>query len=257
MDIPDRIFDELVRQGKEEERREQTKIKYERRTMWAVIIYATIAGFQSCFVYQSNGINRKAANAAKGSADTAQKELEMSQRPWLKIEPVSLGSFTVDKDGATIKIGISITNVGRSIAQSITFGGWMVALEIQNPRDEQKTRCGNLHSAPGNKFGYVLFPEENLKLEWTFRIASNLIAAIFKFGERINDKAMAPPALFGCVSYQFGFEGGEHQTGFMSTLARADPANPGMDFMFILDPPTTVPPSNLTLSRDVYGNYAY
>ena len=114
MDIPGRIFDELVRQGKEEERREKVRIRLERITMWAVIIYAGIAVFQ---YVQMRRANQLASDAVTNTRDSFREE----QRPyvWLMNQLGSPGLALVKPPTGQILWSWHLTDYGKTPAYKL------------------------------------------------------------------------------------------------------------------------------------------
>ena len=110
MDIPDRIFDELVRQGKEEEHREKTKIKLEQWTLGAVVFYAAVTAFQWYAIRQANS--------------TALQAIVSEERPWLGLDQITpLQDYRL---GGTPYATVKIKNYGKTPAVNIKATLWIV-----------------------------------------------------------------------------------------------------------------------------------
>src|ERR1039457_3490226 len=57
---------------------------------------------------------KQSADAAKTAADTATRELEFSQRPWITVKVRFAGPFTLDRYGASTRIHFRLDNIGHS-----------------------------------------------------------------------------------------------------------------------------------------------
>jgi hypothetical protein len=86
-------------------------------TLIALVAYTTIAKNQWKEMIT-------ATRATKSAADTAQKQLEMSERPWLILQGITVDppGFIFPKDGgAQIGIRPQIRNIGHSVATGVIF----------------------------------------------------------------------------------------------------------------------------------------
>jgi hypothetical protein len=175
--IPHAVTDEYRANNARKDHRERRKLWIEFATLLAVVIYAAAAFWQGCEM-------RKAAVAAKKSADTAQESnritrnaLELGQRPWLAFG----GSPTINKRGKNIwYIDFEIQNFGHSPALHSSpntnlvfapFSGDLSALiSVTCSRGENVT-LGTIGKRPPNvpreETGYTVFPGVPIQLKQT------------------------------------------------------------------------------------------
>src|SRR6185437_11915003 len=102
--------------------------------------------------------NRDAADAAKESADTGIKQLELAERPWVDANITLDGPFTFNVNGANITVKIELRNNGHSPA----FNTWatmrgLVAPASINPDQYRDEVCKTV-TDQRNKVGISLFP---------------------------------------------------------------------------------------------------
>jgi hypothetical protein len=208
--------------------------------------------------------NKKAAKTALIAAQTAQKQLELSERPWITAEPLSVGEFTVnERDDASVTVQFTFRNVGHSLAKAIVYTYGIASRELKNPVTEQKDLCLNFRegNAPYAKrvanqsIGFLPFPDEHLEAPLTFEVPMEDADRITKkFGTKLP--IMIRPAIFGCIDYQFSFSAGWHRTEFMFGLIRHDPAYPNQSSPLPIGRKTSIPAEQLVLLRDIEGNSA-
>jgi len=105
----------------------------------------------------------KAAIASKNSADTAAKELELSERPWISADIVHNGPLMFDSSGASLSVRVLIRNTGHSPALNTTvvplvsLGAQDFAAAVMQPDN----RCENFIQAElKDSSGTTVFPSE-------------------------------------------------------------------------------------------------
>jgi hypothetical protein len=60
-----------------------------------------LLGVYTLYTIKMYGTNEEASGAAKSAAETAAKQLELAQRPWVSFESINIiGPFTFDANGA-------------------------------------------------------------------------------------------------------------------------------------------------------------
>src|ERR1035438_1237169 len=75
-------------------------------------IYTVFTGFMYC-------ANKKAADAAKSAADTAAKQFETSERPWVDADIRLDGPLSFNVNGANLPLVFQLLNSGHSAALAV------------------------------------------------------------------------------------------------------------------------------------------
>jgi hypothetical protein len=117
-------------------------------TLIVFVIYAIYTGR----MYYAN---RDAANAAKSGADTAARQLEMADRPWIKDTVRSNFDFTWDKGGVSWAVVIRADNVGHSVATAIYPQAELIAIEGADVIDGPRRKARELCDEVSNRFEKV------------------------------------------------------------------------------------------------------
>ena len=214
-----------------------------------------------------------AANAAKKSADIAEKTMVGTQRPWVSVR-LNLGSgFKRDEQGGgNITIVFRMKNVGNSPAVGVYLHAEVIL--GFGPKDaivEQKRilATGRRILATGRNsgsplgypfFGYMLFPGEEFSYKMTFGISREQIKQfetkmIKGFGEDNGAFKFIAPSIVGDVVYGFAFDKSVHRTGFIAEIFRVDPLYPN-GRLIINSEDGDVPLNLLTLDISQFGSYA-
>lgn len=165
---------------------------------------------------------QKAADAATKAADTATRQLEATDRPWIKIE-VTFAEPVTYKDGLNVAVNFIPTNIGHSPAQSIQIKAALVPATLGDDIvGIQKDIC----NGPGNPFGpgYMLFPGDHYAQPWGMTLSAK---EFDKYWARMGGTGgvkvqIAPTALVGCIDYTFDASKRRHQTGFAFDLVTKD-----------------------------------
>ncbi len=103
-----------------------------------------------------------ASDAAKASADTAIKELELSERPWVDAQIVIDGPVEFNVNGVNVHLKFQLVNTGRSPALATHISPRMISMFSEGPaaadvlqetcRDQTRVVTQMPH------FGVTLFP---------------------------------------------------------------------------------------------------
>jgi hypothetical protein len=153
-------------------------------------------------------------------ATIMQKQLEATDRPWLKVDASVATPLTVDQ---VVRVGFKfrITNIGKSPAQNINeFPQLIYSIKTDDILRKQKELCEASEMQQGarggeNFSGYTLFPADTAP-----EIIWNLTGPMSQFNEdnsRLERSAhirnpFYVSTLVVCVDYTFGPTGKHHQT---------------------------------------------
>jgi hypothetical protein len=176
---------------------------------------------------------KKTADAAKNSADTSAKELELSQRPWVSLSNISVDSPLIfDSNGAHVKIGFSITNTGRSVATngfySVEFMATMA--DLPSPVQERDKLCKfqgersqRVKETNMSRFAQVWFPGQPIQMSHILSVDRGQIrTAMVDIPKKMFPERPPPnffmPVLVGCVVYRPSFIEAQYHTGYILEL---------------------------------------
>jgi len=165
---------------------------------------------------------------SKRQWETMEKQLLLSERPWVKFKPriltVVFNSKFFQFESATVTIEDTFENVGPTVALNVTSWEDVFPLDAtfyQTAMARQKELCdANRHPDPKRNLGYSLFPKDPF-------INRSIVGPPMKL---VTQAAVATPqgprvglVLVGCVSYRAPFEAIDmprHQTRFVYLLGR-------------------------------------
>lgn len=192
-----------------------------------------VAGVIGLFIYGGQlTATRRAANAAKIAADTAEATLVVQNRPWLKVAHTVEAplAFDVPDIGshhpfAVMTFKTQVENVGQSIAKIVTYDAQLMAYQAGTWPTQvlnwQEFHCDRDRSYKGINTA-VVFPHDSvpymgirgiIDMDDVNRVA-NLPSA-----NGLSGKVQL--ALAGCIAYRFSFEpptAFPHETSFFYIL---------------------------------------
>ena len=251
--IPPAESDEEHAKKKKKERRKTVKF-------WADIITAVIL-----FGYFTVTILIWCAN--NKAAETAAKELELSQRPWVSLANFSIdGPLIFDNNGAHINISYEIKNTGHSPA---IRGFWQQEFFLQfldNPspikkRDDAcKFAAYRSTKVTDARMSETWFPGDSLPRPFEESFSSTDIANALELPKQVFPNAPISeeagylyPEIVVCFAYRAAFTDTQYHTGYILKLGRINPKTPYI-------PPLKsgeIPASELKLYiHPFYGIYA-
>lgn len=222
--------------------REWVRLGIEFFAFVVLICYANSASIQAI-------ANREAANAAATAARTAQQQLTLSERPWIKVSVEVAKPLTFDtqpllygtgnESVAEIVIENTIENVGASLAQDVRVWEDIVPLKqtdivgccgpitFHSVIAHQTEKCDTYrHTFPLPNFpGPMLFPHDkpwvyDYPVDFPMEQVPKAIASSPQFSLQ---KGKISFVFVGCVSYRFPFEALDlprHETQFMYELGK-------------------------------------
>lgn len=223
----------------------------------STFFYTIFAGWQLYEIHSSSADTHALAVAAKNQAiaatlqaNTLDKTLESSQRPWIAVDASPGGPLTINQYGMIARVKVHFANVGHSPAIQVRitgklgdfFGGSSKSL-LPNPYTMRKQICDAL-AKEADPYQKVLFPDGD----------SNIIFGVVMQPDEVAKAAIEDgtihPILIGCVDYQYSFEIGQHhQTRFAYSIsAKGRELRPASG---------EIPKSAVEISSDPYGIQAY
>jgi hypothetical protein len=186
------------------------------------------------------------SNAAKSVAGTASRQLEATDRPWIKIigavanHPViyhtAAGITTHGNDFVNLGIKVIVQNVGKSAALDVVTRADVIFVSMSNgapnnpftyPVTMQKALC----SKPANVgLPINLFPGEDNREQSGDDHDIPTSGKTFTIPQDPDRLPRLMPYFVGCVDYKIGVSGKVHQSGFIYSVEQAIPgyANRGL-----------------------------
>jgi hypothetical protein len=224
----------------------------------AVLVALGILGVNAWQSYET----RKSAGAAKSAAETAQKQLEISDRPWMKDLVKADSALTFDNKGnANLTIIGSAKNIGHSVATGVTMNAQWIALPMDEyftePTKRQTEFCDKIAKTQLDpmKWGAAVFPDDHADTRMTLSISRKDIDASrvpFKGQPGKNFGSF----IVGCIDYQYSSSTQRHQTRFVYDVFCLNPKEPNHASVVEID--RTWPPETLIIELHHFsGKYAY
>jgi hypothetical protein len=203
------------------------------------------------------------AIAAATQAQITQREFELSQRPWISLDPVQVSDLSFNPNGtATFTIKFLIQNTGHSPATHTQLQAKLIPAKFnesgifKQPAEQQKRLCDSAraHVERHELFPFTLFPDQKTTRDAGMSMTPDEITKA-----KTDIPGAEGPAIFlivvGCVDYQFPFEAGHHQTGFLYEVSRIDPRSPFAPS--VIYPGITLKSPNVRLDPYAFGNVFY
>ena len=181
---------------------------------------------------------KRAADAAKSAAATAEATLKASQRPWVKIKhrivrPLAFDVPAQNGPVASMTVEDTLENVGQALALNVL--SWEDILPIDQDlslttaRIRQEQWCGtNRHPNPKALSGYILFPHDHFVQYSTVGPSMEIVTKAAKQipGGMTALYGEVAFAFVGCVSYRSPVDSPDaprHETGFIYRLGQIEP----------------------------------
>lgn len=184
----------------------------------AAFIYAGYARDQVTLMANAMGVQKDAAVAAQKAAETAKKQLEITDRPWvgvgLTIKQKIMFSDWNNQRGINVPLSFALKNYGASPARNVTIvsqirphPGNAHARELDDP---QKKMCIQARKQAIEKpiNGVTIFPADTVIEDSGVGISGGEIY-------KTTDKILF--SVFGCIDYTFA-DGQHGHTAFRMLL---------------------------------------
>jgi heme/copper-type cytochrome/quinol oxidase subunit 2 len=156
------------------------------------------------------------ANASKDSAETAQKALIASERPWLDITNITINDICLDVNGARITVEFDIVNSGHSPALRVN-PSTSSTISLDGAPDRRGVFDRPMVTAIDMKKPNVIFPESHPVHR---SVTSYVFGGQLKW-LRDQKIGLFPVRTVACVDYGFGGNTTyPHQTCYSLTLTQ-------------------------------------
>lgn len=219
-------------------------------TMLAVVWYACINSKMLDKMKESTG-------AATASSNTAQKQLEMTERPWISVKMTISSPFVFDVNGAHVGLKVAIKNIGHSPAVRIWPDAELVIMPPNqtNELTTERNRFCAQTKVPQEKLpqiGDTLFPDEPDEQEWELHMKRVDI-------ERASNRegGFIMPVIIACVPYHSTFNESTYLTAKIREVVWITEEGRGPVVAFHVVDNGATPINRLDLFSRLFGaNYA-
>jgi hypothetical protein len=204
------------------------------------------------------------AAAADKAARTAQKLMELSERPWIKAKLEVGGPFTFEPSGyANFRGKLTLKNIGHSVATGINPQPWLILVRFDNdllvkPIDELRKRCEFERTRKVRQefalTSQILFPGDEGTWNFSASLSKQTIDSQ-SFSWPYRPGKYISPVLLGCIDYQSSFAPEHHQTGFIYDVAVFDQSQP-LSHTFFIPVGKEIPQGQVVISKRERGDYA-
>lgn len=208
---------------------------------------------------------RRQADSAHEQVAIMRKQLEQSDRAWIKVAMKINHPITFLENGQMSGyFSFTFTNVGKSVATNVRVKAdiWLDPLR-DSPEAVLKLQRA-LCNAPAPGAGYTVFPDND---SWSvvlkrFASTSDINSHAVNSGPPQYSKSLAPPVIYGCAQYQIPALPGDHETGFIyvfGTRRKQQQSLPSVWAMGFLAVGKDVPADQLDVHPWIMpgGDYAY
>jgi hypothetical protein len=197
----------------------------------------------------------KQAKEANRQAEIALKQIEITDRPWIKFQAIVRGGIFFFENGQlSTEFRFIVRNVGRSVAVNATIRASLVIPEFRGRDQEVLKRqldvCAGTDQPQippefRDRFllSYIVFPNEDYQINHGFNASADEV----KRGD-IGGLGLYELYLVGCVDYQIAGHAARHHTRFAYMVFPH--GREGKGFLEIGE---NVPPENLVLHKLMTG----
>ncbi|MGO9401853.1 MAG: hypothetical protein ACLPVW_00120 [Terriglobales bacterium] len=214
-------------QSKTEDRKKRRCRKLAKAPIWiqalAAIILVGITGFYTHYARIQSEQAIVAAGAAKNAAETAQKQLEMSERPWVDAIVTPDGPFDFNVNGANIHLKFQLLNTGHSPALETLIEGFPVDSNftgMPGPIQRRNEIC----KVNPDPMGIALFPNIPFVQTWTWTFPTAELAKNHGNGTK-SPGVIVWPSVVICLIYRSPLsKTAVYHTAYIIDIRRIDPS---------------------------------
>ena len=176
---------------------------------------------------------RKAADATKSAAQTAARQLELAERPWLTSTVSVASDLTYDDLGGHLTLHYVVENIGNSPAISVVISPELYPTTRLDSFYERRRICTD-SQASKSSFGYTIFPKRPVEVYVSITMAKQDMA----IASKAVGNSFLPVDVVDCIGYRTSFNDSAYYIGNIYQLGRLP------DFLALI-PNQLVPRSNL------------
>jgi hypothetical protein len=243
------------------------------------LVGGTFLGFIVAAVYA--GLTYRMFRQMQTQTDTAHRQLEATERPWVKIDfKIGVQGLTFDAGGFSLPLEAVFNNIGHSTATS-AFAATKMFLASGNaiftePIKRQHDLCDPLRKLPvrTEKMGdmmLTIFPSDaDASMTYGQGVGQPELDATPNFEPPPPGGKRIVPIIVGCVDYQYDASDRHHQTRFIYEVQRLDRAavayndagqRSGQPFtphavFYSIEVPKHLAPEDVVLVKYGFGGFA-
>ena len=224
----------------------------------ATLMLFVIAVIQAVILSTTDVSTRKAADAAAKSASTAEEavnQMDIAQRPWVRLSKAAPFSLSVMDPGVIVDLLLQAKNIGHSPAQGVYASGRAIPdMSSNEEAPAARAVCENAAAEDLEFHHSVLFPDEERQIE----VAGLFSASMEEITKRRNDRIanqwseeilgkegaeakikedLAQPirtafTVIGCILYRYRDGSANGKTAFALDIYKTCPELPGVKCTF-------------------------
>ena len=253
-------------EGAEDEDKEERFLK--RGNFIAGIVTALIALGLLSVTYRYTKYTYKMWQEMQSQTKTAREQLELSERPWIKVN-FTIGSqgFAFQEGGAQLPLQAHFQNVGHSVATSAFINVKMFLADDANgifkqPLKRQHELCDPIVRQPVNdpKIGdmtLTIFPgDTDSSMVYGVGVGKEELESAKNAAPKAPGGKRILPIIVGCADYQYGTSERHHQTRFIYEVQRLDrKVPPNIYPIYSIEVPKSVAPNDVVLIKYGFGGF--
>jgi hypothetical protein len=216
----------------------------------------------------------RSADAVKTGTEIARNQLELSERPWIRISfTVGAQGFSFQNGSAGLPLQAHIQNTGHSVATGVIVPVKMFLAYDENgifiePLKRQKDLCDPVAEMPtGDRqlgdMALTIFPgDTDVSMSYGVGVGKDEIDSAKTLipqgseSPKVGGGKRILPIVVGCVDYQYATSTHHHQTRFIYQVQRVDRSlPPGVYPVISIEVPKTVAPDDVVLQKYAFGGF--
>ncbi|HVS89021.1 MAG TPA: hypothetical protein VHF01_12480 [Candidatus Acidoferrum sp.] len=219
-------------------------------------------------------INWKMWREMQDQTKTARQQLELSERPWIKISfTIGVQGFSFQSGSATLPLQAHIQNIGHSVATGVIvpikmFLAYDANGIFKEPLKRQKDLCDPIAEKPTgdpqlSDMALTIFPgDTDVSMNYGVGVGKDELDSaktLIPHGggfPKVGGGKRILPIIVGCVDYQYATSTHHHQTRFIYQVQRIDRSLPPNIYPIIsIEVPKTVAPADVVLQKYGFGGF--
>jgi hypothetical protein len=179
-------------------------------------------------------------------------EMRADQRPWLQVKSAEIGFLKIEGNNINFNLKITLKNTGKIPATGVEIWPILHATTDATFRSadaDEQTACSMAgRDYPARKTGLTIFPDDMEP------ISTGPATLVSEIPILPNGRRGGSFIASGCIDYFISSNNTHGQTGFRFIIGRRGD-NPAISYV-IYPEPGILGPSDLMITKDLYGNYA-
>jgi hypothetical protein len=228
--------------------------RHEKSSLWVSIvtlIVTTLYLVATCLIFREN---KKSAEAANRAAEVAAKQLDLTERPWIRIDMGATGNVEIAKNGITVPVAFALKNIGHSVANGIRSKAEIIPAPLganaaSRTIEEREKFCAAIsnevrHGKDSEAQSLFVDDSGQTQLPSLFLARSDVDLGL-KQGQGLI------PMIIVCAAYRSSFNSIIHTTARIYMVMRVDPASKNLMVLMPPDRIETIHPKEFLIAPDV------